>query len=214
MDTKYPKHEVYEELYKRFFKRNERELVELVNIKENDRVLDVCGGNARLSKTLLDYTKNVSYLDQEKDMTPNNLESFGITVYHSSIEDFVNNPIEKYQYIFCQQAINYWLLSTDIEKFSRLLVKNGTFVFNTFKNKPDIIPMVKQYEIEEKHYLEISYLVENKVYHIQICEGYPPHFTIFDWISEEMYEEILSPYFELEKITDQRTLIYKCKKKS
>lgn len=213
MNTKYPKHEVYEELYKRFFKRNERELIELADIKETDAVLDVCGGNARLSKALLDYTKNVSYLDQEKDMTPKDLESLGITVYHSSIEDFVEHHPRQYQYIFCQQAINYWLLNTDMEKFSKLLVKNGTFIFNTFRNKPSSTPMIKEYEIEKKHYLEISYLVNNKVYHIQVCEGYEPHFTIFDWISEEMYQELLSPYFEVKKIIDQKTLIYKCRRK-
>lgn len=213
MDTKYPKHEIYEELYKRFFKRNERELIELLDIKEDDMVLDVCGGNARLSKALLEYTKNVSYLDQEKDMTPKDLEQLGITVYHSSIQDFVEKNRKQYQYTFCQQAINYWLLHIDIEKFSQLLVKDGTFIFNTFKNKPSTTPMIKEYKIKEKHYLEISYLVDNKVYHIQVCEGCEPHFTIFDWISEDMYQELLSPYFEVEKITDQKTLIYKCRKK-
>ena len=213
METKYPKHEVYEELYKRFFKRKEQELIDLVDIQNGDKVLDVCGGNARLSRALLRYTTKVSYLDQEKDMTPIDLEQLGITVYHSSIQDFVKKNEKKYQYVFCQQAINYWLLSIDIEKFSKLLVKNGVFLFNTFKNKPDTAPMIKEYEIEGKHYLEISYLVNDKVYHIQMCEGLPPHFTVFDWISEDQYQQLLSPYFEVEKITDQKTLIYKCRRK-
>ena len=59
---------------------------------------------------------------------------------------------------------------------------------------PTKIPMIKQYNIDGINYLEISYLVNNKVEHIQIREGYPPHFTEFDWIPKEQYSELLSPW--------------------
>lgn len=210
---KYPKYEIYEQIYKRYFKRDVEEFIHLGEVTKNDQTLDICGGNGRLSKALLNYTKNVSYLDQEQDMIPQELTSLGITVYHTPIEVFVNENQKQYDKVFCQQAINYWLLHIDMKKFSELIKPYGLFIFNTFKNKPSTVPMIKTYEIENKHYIEISYLVNNQVYHIQICEGYPPHFTVFDWISEETYQEVLSPYFEIEKIEDQKTLIYKCRRK-
>lgn len=213
METKYPKYEIYEEIYKRYFKRDVHELIALGHIEEKDSVLDLCGGNGRLSKALLSYTKYVSYLDQEKEMIPDELSQMGIQVYNMPVQQFLEERKQQYDKVFCQQAINYWLLNTDIEKFSQLFKKDGLFIFNTFKNKPSTIPTIKEYELQDKHYLEISYLIENKVYHIQICEGYEPHFTIFDFIDEDTYQKLLSPYFELEKIEDQKTLIYQCRRK-
>ena len=53
---------------------------------------------------------------------------------------------------------------------------------------------IKEYVLDDKSYLEISYLVDNKVHHIQVCEGYEPHFTVFDWISKEQYDKILQAF--------------------
>lgn len=210
---KYPKYSVYEEIYKRFFKRSVNELIEMADVKVGDSVLDICGGNGRLAKKLLDYTNKVSYVDQEKDMIPEELEQLGIEVYNMSIQDFIEHLSVQYDKVFCQQAINYWLLHIDIEKFSRLIKKDGVFVFNTFSNMPIAKPMVKEYEIENESYIEISYLLDNKVYHIQIREGYEPHFTAFDWVSEETYYKLLTPYFEVQNINDSKTSIYVCRRK-
>lgn len=210
---KYPKYNVYEEIYKRFFKRSVNELIDLAKIEKENKVLDICGGNGRLSKELLKYTNNVSYLDQEKDMIPEELSELGIKVYNMPIQNFVQNIPEQYDRVFCQQAINYWLLNIDMEKFSKILKEDGVFVFNTFSNKPTKEPMIKSYQIDGEKYLEISYLIENKVYHIQIRQGYEPHFTVFDWIDEETYHKLLSSYFEIENINDGKTTIYVCRRK-
>ena len=146
-------------------------------------------------------------------MIPKDLENLGIKVYNASIERFVETTKEKYTKVFCEQAINYWLLSIDVEKFSNIFEKEGLFVFNTFSNKPSIKPMIKEYEIENKKYLEISYLVNEKVYHIQVREGYEPHFTIFDWISEETYLKLLSPYFDIKIKDNGKSALYICKRK-
>ena len=69
-DMKYPKYNVYEEIYKRFFRRSVDELIKLADLEKEDSVLDICGGNGRLAKRLLDYTNSVSYVEQEKDMIP------------------------------------------------------------------------------------------------------------------------------------------------
>ena len=213
MEMKYPKYEVYEEIYKRYFEKGVNYLIEQANLDEKDKVLDVCGGNGRLTKELKKRVNDVSYLDQEKDMIPEALKELGVTVYNQSIQDFVGETNNKYNKVFCEQAINYWLLKIDINKFSNIIEKDGLFIFNTFSKKPTEKPMIKEYEIDEKSYIEISYLVGKKVEHIQIREGYEPHFTVFDWISKEEYKEILSPYFDLKVIDDGKSALYVCRRK-
>ena len=210
---KYPKYYIYEKLYRRYFLKGVDYFIEEANLTSDDKVLDICGGNGRLTKTLKDYSDDVSYLDKEKDMIPEDLENLGIKVYNDSIENFINNTKEKYTKVFCEQAINYWLLYINVEKFSNLFEKDGLFIFNTFSNKPLNKPMIKEYNLDDKDYLEISYLVDNKVHHIQICEGYEPHFTVFDWISEEQFKELLSPYFDIKIKNDGKSSLYICKRR-
>ncbi len=212
MNTKYPKYYVYENLYKRYFKRDVNELINLANISKSDKILDVCGGNGRLSRELIKLSNDVSYLDQEMDMIPKDLSTLGIEIYNMSIKEFINKSKIKYNKVFCQQAINYWLLNIDIKLFSNIFEKNGIFIFNTFQNKPSKEPMIKQYIIDDVNYLEVSYLIDNKVHHIQIRENYEPHYTVFDWIDEETYKIILSPYFEIETFKENSTIIYKCRR--
>jgi len=210
---KYPKYYIYENLYKRYFLKGVDYLIKEANLSSNDKILDICGGNGRLTKELIKISNDVSYLDKEKDMIPSNLKELGIKVYNDSIENFVNNTTEKYTKVFCEQAINYWLSNIDIYKFSNIFSKNALFIFNTFSNKPTNKPMIKEYVLDNINYLEISYLIDNKVYHIQICEGYEPHFTVFDWISKEKYIELLSTYFEVKVNDNGKSSLYICKRK-
>lgn len=210
---KYPKYTDYEKMYKRYLDKGVSYLIEKADLKKEDNILDICGGNGRLTKELRKKCENVSYLDKESDMIPDDLEELGVKVYNEDIESFVNHSEEKYNTVFCEQAINYWLLNIDIEKFSNIFVPNGLFIFNTFSNKPTTNPIIKKYGIDGINYLEISYLVGNKVEHIQIREGYKPHFTEFDWISKEQYVKLLSPYFDLELIDNGKSSLYVCKRK-
>ena len=210
---KYPKYNVYENLYKRYFLKGIKYLIEEANIEETDKVLDICGGNGRLSKELIKLSKDVTYVDKEKDMIPDELNKIGIKVYNDSIENFIYTNNKKYNKVFCEQAINYWLLNIDIKKFSEIFDKDALFIFNTFSNKPNIKPMIKEYELDNKKYIEISSLVNNKVYHTQICEGYEPHFTVFDWISKEDYIKILSPYFDIYVNDNGKSSLYLCKRR-
>lgn len=210
---KYPKYYVYEDLYKRYFLKGVDYFIENAALTKDDKVLDICGGNGRLTKELLKYTNNVSYLDKEKDMIPPDLEELGVKVYNDSIENFVNQINEKYTKVFCEQAVNYWLLNIDIDKFSNLFEKDGLFIFNTFSNKPSNKPMIKEYVLDDTNYLEISYLINNKVYHIQVCEGFEPHFTVFDWISEEQYIKLLSSKFDINLNDNGKSALYLCKRK-
>lgn len=210
---KYPKHEIYEKLYERYFDKGVDYLIKEANIHKTDKVLDVCGGNGRLSRELKKYSNNIYYLDQEKDMIPDDLEQDGIIVYNEPIQNFINESNEKFDKVFCQQAINYWLLHIDVSKFSNLIKKDGLFIFNTFSNKPSEKPSIKNYEINDTNCMEISYLVDNVVNHIQIREGFEPHFTKFDWISKEKYMELLAPYFDIKLNDDGKTSVYICRRK-
>ena len=210
---KYPHYEVYENLYKRYFEKGVDYLILPANLKENDIALDICGGNGRLSKEIFKRTKFVTYLDKEKNMTPKNLENLGIQVINESVEKFVKTNKQKFTKVFCEQAINYWLKKIDIKLFSNIFESGALFIFNTFSVKPSEKPMIKNYNIDGKDYLEISYLTNNKVNHIQICENYAPHFTQFDWISKEEYFKILSPYFEINLIENNKSSLYICKRR-
>ena len=210
---KYPKYYIYEKLYRRYFLKGVDYFIKEANLTSHDKVLDICGGNGRLTKELIKFSDNVSYLDKEKDMIPLDLEQLGIKVYNDSVENFIDTTNEKYTKVFCEQAINYWLLNIDIKKFSSLFEKGGLFIFNTFSNKPSNKPMIKEYTLDDKSYLEISYLMDNKVQHIQVCEGYETHFTIFDCISKAQYEKLLSPYFDIEIKDDGKSSLYICKRR-
>lgn len=210
---KYPKYTDYEKMYKRYFDKGVGYLIYKADLKRDDKVLDICGGNGRLTRELLKRCNDVSYLDREADMIPEDLEKLGVRVYNEDVETFVIHSQEKYNKVFCEQAINYWLLNINIEQFSNIFSPNGLFIFNTFSNMPTKTPMIKQYTIDGINYLEISYLVDNKVEHIQIREGYSPHFTEFDWISQEQYRELLSPYFDIELFDNGKSSLYKCKRK-
>lgn len=210
---KYPKYYIYEKLYKRYFLKGVDYLIKEADLICNDKVLDICGGNGRLTKELVKFSNDVSYLDKEEDMIPLELEKLGVKVYNDSVENFIDNEKQKYTKVFCEQAINYWLLKIDVKKFSDLFEKDGLFIFNTFSNKPSNKPMIKEYTLDEKSYLEVSYLTNNKVQHIQICEGYQPHFTVFDWISDEQYKKLLSPYFDIKIKNDGKSSLYICKRR-
>lgn len=210
---KYPKYTEYEKMYKRYFKKGVDYLLKYANLKKEDQVLDLCGGNGRLSIKLKEIVNNVSYVEQEPDMIPKELKDLGIKIYNTSVQKFVKNTVNKYDKIFCEQAINYWLLDTDIKKLRNILNKDGLFIFNTFSKRPSEQPMIKEYTMDNTNYLEISYLVSNIVEHIQIREDYPPHFTEFAWISEEEFTRLLSPYFNITIYNDGKSALYVCQKK-
>lgn len=63
---KYPKYYIYEKLYRRYFLKGVDYFIKKANLTSDDRVLDICGGNGRLTKELIKFSNTVSYLDKEK----------------------------------------------------------------------------------------------------------------------------------------------------
>lgn len=60
-----------------------------------------------------------------------------------------------------------------------------------FTEKPSNKPTIKEYDIDGKHYAEVYYSIGDVVYHVQTCEGYPPHLTAFDYISTAEFVDTL-----------------------
>jgi ubiquinone/menaquinone biosynthesis C-methylase UbiE len=122
-------------------------------------------------------------------------------------------------FVFCRQAVNYWLWDEKAAKdVARIMRSGGKFIFNTFNTKPSTEPKVKQYDMgnlngDWSKYVEVHWLVDDMVHHVQICEGMEPHYTSFKWIPPERFREILEPHFDLDIKTDQYTDIYICQKR-
>ena len=59
----YPHYSIYQNLYKRFFNKGVQYFIDEADIQVDDNILDICGGNGRLTKELKKLCQNVSYLD-------------------------------------------------------------------------------------------------------------------------------------------------------
>ena len=218
MSSKYPCGKDYEVMYKRFFSRPVTDLIDLVKLAPYSRVLDLCGGTGRLSLEMHKRGHHVTYIDESKDMAcldeirlSGNMfilhERAGIYLY------CYPRDAEKYDAVFCQQAINYWFHPLEVDKIVGVINPGGYFVFNTFRDKPSTVPVVKEYDIDGRHYVEVYYSIGDKVHHVQVCEGYDVHTTEFNYISHEIFMTSLLPYFDIDLTTKDKTMIYKCKKK-
>ena len=112
--------------------------------------------------------------------------------------------------VTCRQGVNYWFKNVTGEEIASKVKKGGMFVFNTFGNKPSETPTVREYYHEGVAYKEVSYLIGDKIHHIQTATGIPPHFTVFDWISHDEYTKKLSPYFITEEEIDGPSSMWYC----
>jgi len=222
---KYPDIKTYEMLYRRFL-QNDRsnEMLDIAGDISGKVFLDICCGGGRLTEIALDKrTKKNIMIDSEAKMIRGELKSNAWTqIMIMDVKDALDDMRRTNNIVdvaVCQQAINYWLTDANAWRLSLLMPHGGVFVFNTFNNKPSEIPKVREYtclnpfEMDERHYTEISWAVKYKIHHVQICQGLEPHFTTFDWMSEEYIRHSLEKYFNVELITDNKTSIYKCVKK-
>lgn len=211
----YPDGKLYEILYLRYLKRPPRQLLELAGLRPGERVLDLCGGTGRLSRAALEMgASQVVLVDRSEKMT--RLVPRGITVHHTSVEEALKTYIKEgilFDVVACQQGVNYWLNEQTARQVASVLDPGGRFVFNTFWRKPGHEPRIREYRLDGRHYVEISYLAGEQVYHVQVCEGLPPHVTHFRWIPREQFEQWLRCDFNILRHTDGTTDIYVAIKK-
>jgi len=216
---KYPDYETYKKLYQRFYDgRSSGKLIEFAGSITEKTVLDLCGGDGRLSlEAVKRGAKSVWLVDQERVMVSNEVFSDPrIKVFIDTVESRLKQFIEDneyFDYVFCQQAVNYWLNRETAESVAKVLRKDGVFVFNTFSNKPSETPMIKKYEIDGRKFLEVSWLVGDLVHHVQKREGLPCHITSFRWLSPNYLAEILNPYFSVTVKKESNASLYYCQRK-
>ena len=218
---KYPKHNVYEELYAKYL--DPESLKILMDLAGEDMtgksVMDVCGGTGICTEEALRRNaQRVMLVDGESDMVPlrvSNLDK--VTVHIAEMRMALislSNLFGKYDIAVCRQGINYWFNAGNLTFLTSLIRPGGVFVFNTFNTRPSETPKIKQYHHKGVSFTEISYVdPTNMVHHVQIKEGMEPHVARFQWISPESFDLFLGKYFEIEKTTRNRTDYYRCVKK-
>lgn len=203
------KYERYKKLYARFLRGSPDQLLDLAGDISDCRVLDLCTGGGRLAEAAMKRGAYPVVVDEDLEMMADIDSRIRKMLFSvdTALATIVNNSFDA---IFCQQAINYWFSPENIEAIHGILVPGGRFIFNTFNTCPETFPRANIYVIEEKGYLELSWLVEKTVYHVQIVEDESPDIQSFKWISPEEFRSTLSPFFEVAEIRKGRTNIYKC----
>ena len=219
----------YNMLYKRFLKRGPGQMLDLAGFKKGDSFLDLCCGTGRASiearsrgaSKIIGVDETGKKLSCEVDLWGVFNVTGSIKFYECTVsqffEDIKDSPDMKFDCIFCQQAINYWLREDNhgrkpcAELISKALTPTGKFIFNTFNKKPSEEIVVKEYKIDNVHYAEVSQLVDGFVYHGQFCDGFEPDHQEFRWISPEEFMSLLKPYFKNISVhEDGPTDIYVC----
>lgn len=205
--------EQYIALYKRFLHRSPDELLLAAGPIQGKRVLDLCAGTMRASNRAKELGASyVVAIDKSSTIIPKNHKADAVVI--TDIKDIWSTRLalfsQSFDLIVCQQGINYWFNDRNIESISKLLNYNGHFVFNTFNTRPNKTPQIKQYDNE---FTEVIQLVDDTVYHLQMREGYIPHFTSFKWLAGDDIENIVNTHFkDVNSIVDNGTTIYICER--
>lgn len=214
---KYPNYDTYQKLYGRYLIKGPYRFFERCD-PTGKRVLDLCTGGGQLARYAFDHNaKFIQLVDLSPDMLDpmlkkqyNNIGKLTMAVeyYLSAFNQ------ESFDIVVCRQAVNYWFKYVNGIEIANVVKPGGYFVFNTFGNKPSETPTVREYYHDGVAYKELSYLIEDRIYHVQSCTGIPPHFTSFDWIDREEYSNKLKPYFDIEEVVDGPSSMWYCKRKS
>lgn len=214
----YPDYETYRALYVRYYNgRDVAELLRLLYPLDGTSVLDLCGGDGRLTlKALAAGARTVALVDVESKMVPSVLwQHEQVRVIIREVCFALSASImsgELFDRIVCQQAVNYWLDEDTAGNVANVLEPGGIFAFNTFNQKPPEKPRALQYELEGRAFVEVSWLVGDKVHHLQVRDGMRPHHTVFRWLSPERLRELLNPYFNVSEERRGKTSLYRCEK--
>jgi SAM-dependent methyltransferase len=209
----------YEALYGSYLKSSPHTLLDAAGVPPDGwkglQVLDLCGGNGRLSLAAKRMGAEVTMVEADPEMCDSlELRSRGIDGWFNKVEDvLLAFAGHRFDAVFCQQAANYWLNNGTAEDVARVLAPDGVFVFNTFNTLPSTVPTFRERDMGDHYEYEALHSVRGIVHHVQLREGYAPHMTSFKWIPPDEFDRILAPHFEVERRTDGRTDIYVCRTK-
>ena len=208
----YPTYQVYEKIYSRFLLKGP----EIFFSKQSPKglvVTDLCSGGGIVTRYALSHGAiHVNMVENEEKMMPKDLvENNRTTWFGRDVEYFLKEmDTDRADIITCRQGVNYWLKHVDTKNIAKKLVKGGMFVFNTFGNKPPERPKVREYFHGGRAYCEVSYCVGDVVHHIQAVDGFEPHVTSFDWLSDEFIREKLNSHFDCEVSVDKASSMWYC----
>lgn len=218
----YPDSRTYEKLYEKYLKHTAstfEAMRDLAGGVSGKVVWDLCCGTGWLSKACLEAgAKKVVAVDESLDMTDVLRYEIGERL-KLSVQELATFLLlcreEKPDVVFCRQAVNYWLTDKSAETLALRMPKGSVFVFNTFNEKPSVVPSMKSYNMDGDVCWESSWLVEETgmVHHVQVRQGLPPHATSFRWISQESYAKWLTPWFVVREKKEGRTSLYSCVRK-
>lgn len=216
--TLYCRKDHYEALYASYLRSDPNILLDAAGIEPGDwsrlLVLDLCGGNGRLSLAARQMGAKVTMVDVDHEMCDGFLlRQQGIDVWFGKVEQIIPVWDSSFNAAFCQQAINYWLTPETAESTARLLKRDGVFVFNTFNTLPSTVPTIRERQVDGHMEYEVFHSAGGMVHHVQLREGYAPHQTSFRWIPPDEFDRMLEPHFDVERRTDGRTDIYVCRKR-
>lgn len=196
------KAEEYEKLYARYLERPSRLLVAPdppVAFTEKTKLLDLCCGPGTVIREAIRLgvrPHNITAMDVSMSFI-NDLGRIanGIKVVCSSVDTYNLYPYlmnvedsDGYDIITCRQAVNYWWHTYPVARIAQILKPGAPFVFNTFNRPPAEVPQAKQYIYNDKQFVEVVWMMQKRVHHIQIREGMQPHYTTFWWLPPETFE--------------------------
>ena len=218
MKEEYPDHQTYQELYWRYHQgRDVAELIDLMEPVKGMSFLDLCAGDGRLTLAALEKeVKKATLIEAERQMIPaalcdNRLVRIHVDQVQATLAAMQTRG-EFFDRIVCRQGVNYWLDYESAKLVATVLVPGGIFAFNTFNQKPSETPRVLQYELDGHTFVEISWLVNETVHHLQVREGLLPHYTSFMWIPPDLLRSILEPHFVVVEQRRDKTSLYRCEK--
>ena len=189
----------YEAMYARYIGRNLDQLILAAGPVEGKRVLDLCAGSGAVSRRVKELgAAHVTAADKSRKMLEGLFEKGVDQVvvldqpdYQIALGSIVEQVGSEYDLVICRQAVNYWWSTNSLSDAMLPLKRGGFFVFNTFHGDGWVDPYhptTSEYEIDGVHFAEAHWLVNNTIYHVQCCEGYPPHITTFDNIPRGVFK--------------------------
>ena len=220
----YPSNKTYEKLYAAYMKkRPPSELIDLAGDVNGKVVWDLCCGGGAVTVNCLERgAKKVVAVDSSMDMSKD-LREQGLSyamdgklrVYTDDLRAWIptHGDMDEPDVVICRQAVNYWMNEKSAADLAMYMPPDSVFVFNTFHGKPMRKPKVREYEHDDKWFIEVSWLVGDTVHHIQVRDGMEPHVTSFQYLSPLDFDRILTPHFAIVVQRDGNTSLYRCVRK-
>lgn len=223
-EMKYAEIGNYESLYARYLDRPVSDLIDLAGDVKGKVVWDLCCGGGALSRECLSRgAAKVIAVDKCGDMTSQLRKDADDTgcwdgrfrLEIAEVQNYVPISIAPNpDFVFCRQAVNYWLDEGSATELARRVGKGCVFVFNTFNEAPPEKPLVKEYKHDGVNFVEVSWLEQpDTVHHVQVGEGMEPHVTRFRWIPPSKYIRILGGFFAIQVVERGRASLYRCERK-